>query len=115
MAKYLVEQGRVVGCWDYIFSARRGLCYTDGHGVMVQQSAYGSFDNVPLSKEASGPSISPRATWRVKKKRSRMAGSGSLRVQISLLAAQRAVVLRRAGMQVDNQSDKVQHPQIILY
>jgi hypothetical protein len=44
-----------------------------------------------------------------------MAGSGSLRVQISLLAAQRAVVLRRAGMQVDNQSDKVQHPQIILY
>jgi hypothetical protein len=115
MAKYLVEQGRVVGCWIFIFSARRGPLLhgrtrVDGSTAHTARSIIFVHQEKPIV-----PSINPRATWRANKKRSRMTGSGSLRLQISLLAAERTVVLHRAGMQVDNLCDKMQHSQIILY
>lgn len=81
-----------------IFSAHRGPL---SHARIRYRGsrAHTARSNVPEPRLVGAGARSARPAPCVKKKRSRMTGSGSLRLQISLLAAETTVVLRQPDMQ----------------
>lgn len=94
-AKCPVKQGGRVGCWNRIFSARRGN--TDGCDLVVQVVC--GWLNLPYLRLAVIKFGGRGPLEGAKKKRSRITGSGSLRRRISLPAAERDNCYTRLGMQ----------------